>query len=315
MSRPNIAPCMNGGDKGTSYANNSLVQNALLLKTRPIMEDAIKGMMFNIKLLPTCIKIADLGRAAGPNTFLTISGVIDTINSIRCCQQQQQHQHENSPLEFQVFLNDLPGNDFNTVFNSGPAFCSRLSGQGKGDIMGPCFVSGVPASFYGRLFPKKSMHFLHSSNSLHWLSKIPERLENNKENIHMAKSSPPDGRSLADLTTQDCCYILDLLAESLSDLVAEGLIEESDVNSFKIPFYNPYDDDDTGNTKFVFNKYKNGQNVTNSIRTVTESMLATHFGEAVIDNLFAKFALRVAHHLCKEKAKHVYLVISMTRNK
>ncbi|CAA3032622.1 SAM dependent carboxyl methyltransferase, partial [Olea europaea subsp. europaea] len=42
-----------------------------------------------------------------------------------------------------------------------------------------CFISCVPGSFYGRLFPKKSLHFVHSSSSLHWLSQCLKGLAAN----------------------------------------------------------------------------------------------------------------------------------------
>ncbi|CAN1299377.1 Probable methyltransferase TCM_000168 [Linum perenne] len=56
------------------------------------------------------------------------------------------------PSEFSVFLNDLPGNDFNTIFVSLPAFQQKLKVEhDKG--FDHYFVSGVPDSFYGRLSP------------------------------------------------------------------------------------------------------------------------------------------------------------------
>ncbi|XP_069153311.1 S-adenosyl-L-methionine:benzoic acid/salicylic acid carboxyl methyltransferase 3-like isoform X2 [Solanum lycopersicum] len=36
---------------------------------------------------------------------------------------------------------------------------------------------GVAGSFYTRLFPSNSLHFVHSSYSLHWLSQIRFRVE------------------------------------------------------------------------------------------------------------------------------------------
>ncbi|GMI84176.1 hypothetical protein like AT5G66430 [Hibiscus trionum] len=257
--------CTNANDKQISYANNSSLQKKVLLKTRPFLEDTIKNML--TKILPvTCIKVADSGCASGPNAFLPAYEIMNTIT--RICQKS----HHESP-ELQVFLNDLPHNDFNAVFRSVPAFNSRLS-EYKGDLRGPCFIAGVPGSFYQRLFPSKSIHFVHSSYSLQWLSKVPKGVENNKGNIYISKLSPPNvakayleqfqndfskflrfrsekmisggrmllilvGRSIIDPTSKDCCSLWDLLAKSLLDLVDKGLVDESDLDSFNTSYYYP----------------------------------------------------------------------------
>lgn len=128
----------------------------------PILEETIKHM-YNDNF-PECLRVADLGCSSGPNTLLAISQIIDIVHSL-----SQKHGH-NTP-EFQVFLNDLPENDFNTLFKSLPTFYANLL-RNKGDILGPCFVSGVPGSFYSRLFPSRSLHLVYSSYSLHWLSQV-----------------------------------------------------------------------------------------------------------------------------------------------
>ena len=35
---------------------------------------------------------------------------------------------------------------------------------------------GVPGSFYDRLFPENSLHIVHSSFALHWLSEVPREV-------------------------------------------------------------------------------------------------------------------------------------------
>ncbi|KAF5464272.1 hypothetical protein F2P56_014361 [Juglans regia] len=163
----------------------------------------------------------------------------------------------------------------NTIFKSLPAFYNKLKKE-KGDkLAGRSFISGQPGSFYGRLFPSKSLHFVHASNSVHWLSQVPKGISNNKGNIFMAKSSPPSvlrayteqfhrdfsnflslrgeeimpggrmllaitGRSVQDPTCNDCCKHWELLGKSLMDLAAEGIVEEKDVDSFNLPIYRPY---------------------------------------------------------------------------
>ncbi|GMI79505.1 hypothetical protein like AT5G66430 [Hibiscus trionum] len=358
-----MASCANGGDKEVSYADNSSLQKNILLKTSSVLEDSIRDML--IKIHPvTCVKVADLGCASGPNAFLPTCKVMDTITRIF------RQQHWESP-ELQVFLNDLPHNDFNAVFRSVPAFNARLDENPTGRR---CFIAGVAGSFYERLFPSKSIHFVHSSYCLHWLSKVPEGVENNKGNVYIAKSSPPNvskayseqfrndfsnflrfrseemigggrmlltliGRSITDPTSKDCCCIWDLFTKSLHDLVAEGLMHESDVDSFNVPYYFPCEEevmeiienegsfvldkieifevnwdfeDNEYNENFVFEKSRSGYNVANCLRAITESMIADHFGKTIIDNLFAKYAYYVGEHLSSEKTKYVSIVLVMT---
>nr|XP_009790768.1 PREDICTED: salicylate carboxymethyltransferase-like [Nicotiana sylvestris] len=155
---------MNEGIGEASYAKNSLLQQKVILMTKSIRDEAIAALYRSLS--PETICIADLGCSSGPNTFLVISGLIKTIYEE--CKSNGQKQ---SP-EFHVFLNDLPGNDFNTIFRSLPAFYEDLRKQ-MGDGFDPnCFVTGVAGSFYTRLFPSQSLHFVHSSYSLHWISQV-----------------------------------------------------------------------------------------------------------------------------------------------
>ncbi|XP_075100478.1 S-adenosyl-L-methionine:benzoic acid/salicylic acid carboxyl methyltransferase 3-like [Nicotiana tabacum] len=162
-------------------------------------------------------------------------------------------------LEFQIFLNDLPGNDFNTIFRSLPEFHEDLRRQNMGDdgIFDPsCFVAGIAGSLYNRLFPSKSLHFVHSSYSVHWLSQVPVGIENNKGNIHVESTSPLDvieacyeqyerdfvnflklrsielvkggrmvltvmGRKNYDSFSKASCYLSEPIVRALKDIIAE----------------------------------------------------------------------------------------------
>ncbi|KAM7272261.1 hypothetical protein ACFE04_026924 [Oxalis oulophora] len=259
---------MNVGDGEHSYAKNSLIQKIVISKTKPILEDAIKEMFGGANLTMPTFTIAELGCSSGPNTLLTISYIIDAVCRI------YQEKNITKASDFQVFLNDLPGNDFNTVFESLPDFLHKLKKE-KGGLMGSCFISGHPNSFYEKLFPSNTLHFVHSSYSIHWLSKVPDGLIN-KGNIYMAKNSPPhvfqaylkqyqkdfflllslrakemvsDGRMVLTFIgrtminpseSRDCCYQWEALTKSLFGLVDEGLIEEADIDSFNAPMYNPH---------------------------------------------------------------------------
>nr|UMB49629.1 salicylic acid methyltransferase [Sambucus canadensis] len=355
---------MNGGIGDTSYANNSLLQQKVISMTKPITEAAIIDLYCST--FPQCLCIADLGCSSGPNTLLVVSELVKNVYEM--CKKLGRDQ---SP-EFQVYFNDLPGNDFNSIFRSLPRFQENLRKQ-MGTGLGPCFFTGVPGSFYDRLFATKSLHFVHSSYSLMWLSQVPEGIETNKRNIYMASTSPPNvlkayyeqferdfsiflkyrseemvtggrivltflGRKSDDPASKECCYIWELLAMALNDMVSEGIIEEDKLVSFNIPQYTPSPSEVKSivvkEGSFVINRlevsevnwnaYDNecyqsdafkdgGYNVAKCMRAVAEPLLVSHFGEDIIDEVFQRYKEIIANCMTKERTEFVNVIVSMTR--
>ncbi|KAL9260739.1 putative jasmonic acid carboxyl methyltransferase 2 [Drosera capensis] len=179
---------MNSDVGETSYAKNSVPQKKLLSIAKPFLEEALAEYLYKSNQVPDKMSVADLGCSWGPNVLLTISEIVNVVYDI--CRRRS------CPCpELFVSLNDLPGNNFNNIFTSLPEFYSKLRAE-KGGGFGPCMVAGVPGSFYGRLFPSKSLHFAHSSSSLHWLSQPPVGLDVNarpmlnKGNLYISSTSP-----------------------------------------------------------------------------------------------------------------------------
>lgn len=138
------------------------LQRKIISVAKSMIDEAVEKLL--LSNYPESMGIADLGCSSGPNTLIVVSEIMDAVYATSRLTDR--------PLpEFRVSLNDLPGNDFNDIFVSLPSFYERLKKE-KGSEFGRCYISGVPGSFYGRLFPDKSLHFVHSSSSLHWLSQV-----------------------------------------------------------------------------------------------------------------------------------------------
>ncbi|GMP59380.1 hypothetical protein CsSME_00022673 [Camellia sinensis var. sinensis] len=170
---------MSGGDGANSYSKNSRYQGEAinLLKEMIIEAIAKKFDITSFSFSSNTIRIADLGCSVGPNTFNAMKSIVEAI--------EWKYHSKNLTTEmpeFQLFFNDHASNDFNTLFTTLPPDRQY-------------FAAGVPGSFYGRLFPKSSIHLMYSSFALHWLSKVPEELLDNgslawnKGKIHYTSAS------------------------------------------------------------------------------------------------------------------------------
>ncbi|KMT00412.1 hypothetical protein BVRB_9g217160 [Beta vulgaris subsp. vulgaris] len=332
----------------------------MIAKSRPAIQESIRELYH--ALLPESLMIADFGCSSGPNSLLVVSEIIDTID------QERQSLNRKSPM-FGVFLNDLPGNDYNAIFNLLPSLYESLQ-QEKGSDFGPCFVSGTPKSFYGRVFPDQFLHFVHSSYSIHWLSQVPKGLGSktgealNKGNIYITKTSPPEishaffaqfkrdftvflnsrAKELVSggqmvLTLQgsiqrdDPDSIWELLGSTLHNMVLEGIIEQEKLDRFDMPFYAPTLEEVRklveAEGSYSINKLETftvdwsvdtNQSLNNrakfvakTIRAVTESILATAFGEAVMNDLFVMFEMRVKERMAQERSEYLNIVVSMIK--
>lgn len=240
---------MNGGNGVYSYSKNSQLQkegsDVVMGMIKEVIIDNMdmKSLLSNI----TSINIVDFGCSIGPNTFLAMQDIIEAIT--------QKYEDK----EFHVFLNDHVTNDFNTLFKGLPPKRQY-------------FASAVAGSFYGRLFPSRTIHFAYSSYSLQWLSKTPKELCN-KGKIHYigasqdvtsayaaqfeedmevflnarAKEIVEDGIILMILpgihTELDHSQVhagfnvLKFFESTLMDMINEGILEEALVDSFNVPLY------------------------------------------------------------------------------
>ncbi|EOA32151.1 hypothetical protein CARUB_v10015402mg [Capsella rubella] len=361
---------MNGGTGEHSYATNSHYQRSVIYETQHVVTMNIREMLEKIGF-PDCIKVTDLGCSTGQNTMLAMSAIANSI-----IESYQQMGIKNPP-EIDCCLNDLLENDFNTTFKIVPSFLEKLI---KTEAKGKCFVSGVPGSFYSRLFPRKSLHFVHSAFSIHWLSKIPDSLESNTKSIHIKHPYTPNvyksylnqfkndfsdflkmrseemvqngrmvltfvGRKASNTLSKDCFQVWSLLSDCLLDLASEGFVKKSEIESFNMPFYNPSEEEVMEvifkEGSFEINKiekfdhivpykieYEEENDQDQSVhmeasinhaswaRCITEPLLVAHFGDAIIEPVFDKYAHYMAKYLSVTKHRPnmtLVLVVSLIR--
>ncbi|GLJ30837.1 hypothetical protein SUGI_0612600 [Cryptomeria japonica] len=334
---------MNGGQTDSSYARNSCYQEISLRILQPYLEESI-GQMKMVPCGRFCI--ADLGCAAGPNT-LHVAQII-----CRAVQKKYKALGIGMP-DLQVFFSDLPCNDFNLLFQSLP-----LSVPPDGRLQA-ChyFAAGVAGSFHNRLFPRSSLHFIHSSFSLHWLSRVPPEVENqmssswNGDRVYISKEGRVEVaeaylrqfqedlksflRARAEEVVEGGWMFLffsgragacprqqggsgavgDILELAFKDMVCEGVIERATRDSFNLPFFSPsalevrelVEEDGSFLVKKmeflsmdtemkIQSDVDFGRMVAKQFRAILEVLIASYFGEHVVESLFQRFAERASQN-------------------
>ncbi|KAK6258307.1 SAM dependent carboxyl methyltransferase - like 4 [Theobroma cacao] len=261
---------MTGGVGKTSYAQNSSLQKKASDMVKHITMETIEELYYAIAA--KSLGIADLGCSSGPNSLSLIKDIVEVV-------EETSHKLFHPLPEFRVYLNDLPTNDFNSVFKSLPDFYRDLK-KDRNEGGPAIFIAGYPGSFYGRLFPNNCLHFIYSSYSLHWLSKVPPALydehgkSTNKGNVYISESSPPSvsqaywnqfqedfslflksrsmelvtggrmvlillGRIGQDHVDRGNSFFWEILSRSLAISVSQGQIDREKLDSYEVHFYAP----------------------------------------------------------------------------
>ncbi|KAL9372385.1 hypothetical protein Peur_034629 [Populus x canadensis] len=202
---------MNGGHGLYSYSKNSTYQKKVIVAVKDLVTEAIAEKL-DICVLSSSntICVSDMGCSVGPNTFVAVQNIVEAVLNKY---QSQGHDHSRLP-EFQVFLNDHALNDFNTLFKSLPPNRNY-------------YVAGMPGSFHGRLFPNDSLHIVHTSYALQWLSRVPKEVEDvsspawNKGRIYYSSAGDQTVKAYADQFAEDLDCFLHARAQ---EVVRGGLI-------------------------------------------------------------------------------------------
>ncbi|KAL7163420.1 hypothetical protein ACSBR2_039512 [Camellia fascicularis] len=316
--------------------DDDMIMRRALTNTKALIDEAIVEKL-DIQNLSSStsntFRIADLGCSVGPNTFISMQNIIEVVEELFHSKGL-----EFKTPEFQVFFNDHASNDFNTLFTSLPPEIQY-------------FATGVPGSFYGRLFPKSSLNIVYSAFALQWLSRVPEKILDkdssawNKGNIFYTTASDEVANAYAAQFAEDTDkflnyratevvsgglmllltptapdefhrsemfggWIYDALGSSLMDLAKEGLINESQVDSFNMPLYIVRPKEMVKlvemNACFSIEKIEmttpllridepiNMDTCTTHVRAGNEKLIAEYFGNEIMDELFDRFYQKVA---------------------
>ncbi|GJN00178.1 hypothetical protein PR202_ga17591 [Eleusine coracana subsp. coracana] len=145
-------------------------QEKAMFVIKPVLEKAVREAHTNLN--PQTMVVTDLGCSSGPNTLHFVSEEKDAITR-HCNDLNQRHEQ----VQLQFILNDLPGNDFNNLFRLVEQFKESKAKTHMGEPLPPCYISGLPGSYYTRLFPCRTVHLFHSLFCLQWRSQAPEGLE------------------------------------------------------------------------------------------------------------------------------------------
>ncbi|KAK1439164.1 hypothetical protein QVD17_04979 [Tagetes erecta] len=269
--------------------------------------------------------MADLGCSLGPNTLLVGSMVLDAVAKTSL------EMGFKSP-EVQINLNDLPTNDFNTIFIALQDLqMPELEEINKGNIYLSSTSPESVSRAYFEQFQKDFLRFLRCRSE--------EVMAGGRMVLTVA------GRTTDDPRDEESNRLWRPFTMALQDMVYEGLVEEEKLDSFNLPQFTASPTEIMNLVKMegsfaidhleifdvnwdAWKRKKNeklsqlkesteddggvGHGVAKAIRAGIESLVANHFGEAILDDVFKRYGQIITDRR-SESHELVSITVSLTR--
>ncbi|KAK4380601.1 hypothetical protein RND71_002463 [Anisodus tanguticus] len=291
---------MNGGDGPYSFSKNSQLAREVLDGSKEMIRDAIiKNLDIKSILLSSSntFRITELGCSVGPNTCIAMQHIVEALKDKYLYQVTNL---TNNIPEFQVFFNDHITNDFNTLFRSLPVDRSY-------------YAFGAPGSFHEELLDEKSpawnkglIHYIGASN-IEVVNAYVAQFEKDMEMFLNARAEEIVTGGMM-VIVSSYTRLMNFFGSSLMDLVNEGKLDESLVDSFNLPIYFFSAEDMTKvverndcfsieRIELTYPKSKlvdeaDAKTLMINLRAALEGILINHFGSKIAEEACARTILK-----------------------
>ncbi|KAI5060354.1 hypothetical protein GOP47_0024774 [Adiantum capillus-veneris] len=280
-----------------------------------------------------CFAIADFGCSCALNTINSMNFIAQSVAKQASMLALGQAPKLDSPAKqrqfhVQAFFNDLPSNDFNTLF----ALLSYSHGSAtKAEFhFMPC---GLPGSFYSSLFPGRYLHIGLCTLALHNLSQVPDAVQDPRSSAwnengtwilegckpetaaaykrqfakdftcflrHRSQELVPGGLlfcvmiassidgTSTSLPKRDHHQLQTNLQIAWRQLVSEGLLEQESLDTFNMPLFTPTMDE-VKEVTAAADAQTWGRTCEMMVRNFVGSLIQPHLGLAKFELLMERF--------------------------
>ncbi|XVF50517.1 hypothetical protein PTKIN_Ptkin04bG0107500 [Pterospermum kingtungense] len=338
---------MTGGHGANNYANNSNRQKEGAYRAQAALIEAIIENLEVEEETPTSttFQIADLGYSTGPNTFFAVNTIIEAVT------HKFKLKGHSSLLDFQVHLSDHVLNDFNTLFKNLPSgrqyFASGVPGSFHGRLFPKASLDFVysayavqwlsripqqlddpnsPAYNPGRIYYSGAPDEVGKAYAAQYAKDMECFLQARAQEVVpgglMALLIP--GRPDEKLPSESSLGpLFQPLESSLLDMSNEEIIGKDKMDSFNLPIYSPSPDElrtlINKKGRFSIARLESSElteksrklPTTHEFRAGFQNIIAKHFGNEIVEQLFQRFAKKFEGRPDPAPAPNEALVIGL----